>query len=110
MAIYEDLEVEQGAYFRYSIDITTTTGSAYDLTDHTFSAVMKKNYSSTAIAATFAVETTAKAGEIQLILTSANSVNVKAGRYVFDVLMTAPDTQKHRVIEGIITLSPSVTS
>jgi len=42
-------------------------------------------------------------------MTAANTANLTAGRYLYDLLITAPDTTKTRVVEGIITVLPSVT-
>jgi hypothetical protein len=42
-------------------------------------------------------------------MTAANTANLSAGRYVFDLLITAPNATKTRVIEGIVIVSPGVT-
>ena len=110
MAIYEDLEIEQGSSFKYTIDIKTGSGSVYDLSNHTIAAQMKKSYNSFIIAATFAAVTTDTAGQIQLSLTAAQTIVIKAGRYVFDVIMETPSGDKYRVVEGQITISPGVTT
>lgn len=110
MAIYEDIEIQQGSYFRYSANITSSDGSAYDFANHTLAAVMKKNYASTTVAATFTVETTATTGEITMVLLASQTSDIKSGRYVFDIVMKTPDSQTHRIVEGIVTLSPAVTT
>jgi hypothetical protein len=40
---------------------------------------------------------------------SATTANLTPGRYVYDVLLTSSTGVKTRVIEGIITIMPSVT-
>ena len=35
--------------------------------------------------------------------------NLTAGRYLYDLLITAPDTTKTRVVEGIVVVLPGVT-
>jgi hypothetical protein len=42
-------------------------------------------------------------------MTSANTANLTPGRYLFDLVMTSPADIKTRVVEGIITVLPSVT-
>jgi hypothetical protein len=42
-------------------------------------------------------------------MTSANTANLTPGRQVFDLLITAPNSVKTRVVEGIIMISPGVT-
>jgi len=110
MALYEDIEIEQGSTFRYLVNLTSSNGLAYDLTAHTFAAQMKKNYASSSVTSTFTAEATANAGEIRLSLTDEQTASIKAGRYVFDVLIQNDAEEKYRVIEGIVTVSPSVTS
>lgn len=110
MAIYEDLEIDQGSTFKYEVSLTASNGSAYDLSGHTFAAQMKKNYSTSTVAATFTVATTGVPGEIQISLTDEQTAALKAGRYVFDILIENSSNEKFRVVEGIITVTPSVTT
>jgi len=109
MAIYEDFLMEQGASFKYNVTIETPAGGAYDLSGHTLSAKMKKTYGSATTTETFTASTTSLPGEIQLVLTDEQTSSIKAGRYVFDIVMETPSTDKYRVVEGQITVSPGVT-
>ena len=109
MAIYEDFLMEQGASFRYNVTIETPQGSAYDLTGHTLAAKMKKTYGSSTTTETFTTVTTSVPGEIVMSLSDEQTSAIKAGRYVFDIVMTTPSSDKYRVVEGQITVSPGVT-
>jgi hypothetical protein len=42
-------------------------------------------------------------------MTGANTSNLTPGRYVYDLLITSGPGIKTRVVEGIITVLPSVT-
>lgn len=43
-------------------------------------------------------------------MSSANTANMSAGRYMYDLLITAGDaTTKTRVVEGIVTVLPGIT-
>lgn len=53
--------------------------------------------------------TDAAAGQITMAMDSANTSNVTPGRYVYDVLITSDSGVKTRIIEGIVTVLPSVT-
>ena len=53
--------------------------------------------------------TDAAAGQITMTMSAANTSNVSSGRYVYDVLITSGASVKTRIIEGIITVLPSVT-
>ena len=49
-------------------------------------------------------------GEISITLTAAQTANVKAGRYVYDLeLVNSNTTTVERVVEGIVTVYPEVT-
>ena len=110
MAIYEDFEIEQGSSFRYNVTIKTSGGAAYDLSGHTLAAIMKKTYNSSTTTATFTTAATSVPGEIQMSLTDEQTASIKACRYVFDILMETPSTDKYRVVEGQVTVSPGVTT
>jgi hypothetical protein len=70
---------------------------------------MRKSYYSSTYSAISSVITGNANGEITLTMTSANTANLAPGRYVFDLVITAPTTIKTRVVEGIIVVSPGVT-
>jgi hypothetical protein len=42
-------------------------------------------------------------------MTSANTSNLTPGRYVYDVIITSSANVVTRVVEGIVTVLPSVT-
>jgi len=70
---------------------------------------MRKSYYATSNTAITSIVTGTANGEITLSMTAANTANLSAGRYVFDLLITAPNATKTRVIEGIVVVSPGVT-
>ena len=107
MAGIQNLVIDQGTTFDLTINVTTDDGSATDLTDYTITAQIRKSY----YTSTYTDFTTGKSnltGEITLSLTPTQTSALKAGRYVYDVEMAAPD-ETVRVMEGIITVTPEVT-
>jgi len=42
-------------------------------------------------------------------MTSANTANLTPGRYVYDLVITSPASEKTRVVEGIVVVTPGVT-
>jgi hypothetical protein len=70
--------------------------------------MMKSYYSSTSYRIASTVTGTAN-GEITLSVTSANTTLLTPGRYVYDVVITSPASVVTRVVEGIVTVLPSVT-
>jgi hypothetical protein len=114
MAATANLRIDQGATFTSDITVTNTDGTAFDLTGHTASAKMASGYSSTRTRTIFttSIANDPTTGVITLSLTADQTNNLEApARYVYDVEITkTSDSTITRVIEGIITVSPSVTT
>ena len=70
---------------------------------------MRKSYYATSATIITSTITGNANGEITLSMTAANTANLTPGRSVFDLLITAPNGTKTRVIEGIVVVSPGVT-
>ena len=114
MAATANLRIDQGATFTSDITVTNTDGTAFNLTGHTASAKMALGYSSTRTRTLFttSIANDPTTGVITLTLTADQTNNLEApARYVYDVEITkTSDSTITRVIEGIITVSPSVTT
>lgn len=109
MAAFSELVIEQGATFSTTLNVEDTAGAAINLYAYTAESQMRKSYYSSS-ATTIAANVTGVAnGEITLSMTAANTANVTAGRYVYDVKITSPENVVTRVVEGIVTVLPSVT-
>ena len=71
---------------------------------------MRRSYYSSNISANIScVVTNPVNGEITMSLTSGETANIKAGRYVFDVKVTDSYEITTRILEGTITVLPQVT-
>jgi hypothetical protein len=109
VAGFVELTLEQGANFNTVLDLKDAAGSILNLSGYSVAAQMRKSYySTTAIDFTISV-TDALAGSITMSMNSANTSVVTPGRYVYDVLLTSGTGIKTRIIEGIVTVLPSVT-
>lgn len=108
MAIYEEFEIEQGATFRYKLNLKEDDESPYNIADFTIAGQIRRNYKSSTVAATFTA-VSLNPGEILLTLTDEQTAALTEKRYVFDVLIESPIGERFRVIEGIVTVSPAVT-
>ena len=109
MAGFVELTVEQGANFSTTIDVKDGTNTIINLTGYTVAAQMRKSYYSTTANSFTTTITDASAGQITMTMTSANTSGLTPGRYVYDLLLTSGTGVKTRVIEGIVTVMPSVT-
>tara|TARA_B100000003_G_scaffold167086_1_gene153580 strand:+ start:376 stop:723 length:348 start_codon:yes stop_codon:yes gene_type:complete len=114
MAAIANLIIDQGANFSSDITVKDANGNAFDLTGYTTEAKMAKGYASTRTRTTItsAVASDATTGVVSLSLTSTQTAALDAPeRYVYDVEITQTSTGTvTRVIEGIITTRPNVTT
>jgi hypothetical protein len=116
MAHYEDLTIDQGTDVAIEIYLVNPDGSVKDLTGYSVSAQMAPRYDAPAlekVAFTASVASPATDGVVNLALTNAQTQTLNAKkRYVYDVEISVDDagsTVVERVLEGKITITPSVT-
>lgn len=70
---------------------------------------MRKSYYSSSYNNFTVTIPTPLSGNINMTMTAANTANLSAGRYVFDLEIQSPTNDVTRVIEGIVTVLPNVT-
>jgi hypothetical protein len=109
--MYAELTIDQGATFSSTINLTNDDNTPIDLTGHSFICQIRKSYYSTNATANInvAVEGTMADGIVRLSLDAANTANIKAGRYLYDLKMTDEANTVIRVVEGIVTIVPQVS-
>jgi len=108
MATKANILIDQGSDFTTTITITDNDGDIIDLSDYTGAAQMRKHYTSSN-ATSFSVSISPETGGVTLSLTSAQTSNLVAGRYVYDCELTSSSNTVSRVVEGIATVTPQVT-
>lgn len=109
MAAVSNLAIDQGTTYSVTITVNDATGSARDLNGFTGRAQMRRSYfSSSNVAFTVSIDNPLD-GEVILSLSSAQTANLKYGRYVYDVELVSNSTTVERVVEGIVTVYPEVT-
>ena len=109
MAGYAELTLEQGASFTTTVTVNGSDGSPTNLTSYTAAAQLRKSYYSTTANSFTVTVSNAANGELTMAMTAANTANLTPGRAVYDLLITSPTNVKTRVVEGIVTILPSVT-
>jgi|TARA_B110000977_G_scaffold27626_1_gene34982 hypothetical protein len=113
MAAIANLIIDQGANFSSDVTVKDANGNAFDLTGYTTQAKLAKGYSSTRTrtSMTSVIGTDAASGVVALALTATQTAALDAERYVYDVEITQTSTGVvTRVIEGLITVRPNVTT
>ena len=111
MAAYVELYIDQGTTFSNIINITDdTTNTPVNIQGYIVSSQMRRSYYSANAAANITCTITdALEGEITMSMTAANTSNIKAGRYLFDVETIDTLGTVSRILEGIITITPQIT-
>jgi len=113
MAAIANLIIDQGANFSSDVTVKDANGNAFDLTGYTTQAKLAKGYSSTRtrISMTSVIATESASGVVALAMTASQTAALDAERYVYDVEITQTSTGVvTRVIEGLITVRPNVTT
>jgi hypothetical protein len=109
LADFVEIQLESGATFSTEITVSNSDGTAKNLDGYTARSQMRKSYYATT-STTFDVNISDSAsGTITMGLTAANTANIKAGRYVYDVEIEDGQGSVTRIFEGIVTVSPNVT-
>ena len=105
-----NLQIDQGSTFSKQITVYETDGTTVqNLTGYTVASQIRKNYTSTNYTTINATNNDPTNGVIVMSLAATQTATLKAGRYVYDLQITAADATVTRIIEGVITIKPEVT-
>ena len=113
MAEYVELYMDQGTDFSVTIQMNSEDNNlAQNLTGYIVTSQMRKSVLSQNITSTLVCTIPqASTGEIYVELDAANTANIPAGTYFFDVKVN--DTMsgiKSRLVEGLMFVTPQITS
>ena len=109
MASISNIFIAQGATFTTTVTVTDSSGSAVNLSGYSVAAQIRKTFLSASATAFTASISNASSGEITISLSPTQTAALEAGRFVYDVVITASGGTKTRVVEGQVTVNPSVT-
>lgn len=109
MAAFTEIVIEQGATFETTVNVTDVYNDAINLTNYSTESQMRKSYTSSTAYTIDTSITDASTGEITLSVTAANTADIPAGRFLYDLKITSNTGVATRVIEGVAIVLPSVT-
>jgi hypothetical protein len=109
LAAFSELVIEQGSTFSSLLNVEDSNGDAINLYAYSANSQMRKSYYSSSYTVITSTVTGTSNGEITLSMTASNTSSLTPGRYVYDVIITSPTSVVTRVVEGIVTVLPSVT-
>lgn len=108
MATKANLVIDQGTSFSTTLQITDENDDLYDLSIYTVRSKLKKWYTSSN-SVDFTTSINNDTSEITLSLTAEQTDAIESGRYVYDVEIVDNAGTVIRILEGIATITPSVT-
>jgi len=110
MAVYvSNIVIEQGFDFDTSFQLEDTrTNSPLVLTDCVTTAQLRKHYGASTAVSLGSTITSPEQGILSISLTGTQSVNLKPGRYVFDVKITNAG-KEYKAVEGAALIRGGVT-
>jgi len=108
---YADQFIEQGTNFTSDLTLNDSNGLPYNLNGFTIRSQARRSYYSSNATITFtSTIVDANNGIIRLSANSHVTAGVRAGKLVYDVLLTEVSTNNvSRILEGQIFVSPAVT-
>jgi hypothetical protein len=110
MSIYSNITIDQGSDFSIEIVVTDAAGNAADMTGYLLTGQIRKTYKSTTATDFVCSIVNATGGVVKIVLTSATTNAMKAGRYVYDVeAQNGAGGVVTRIVEGQIEITPGVT-
>ena len=111
MAVYvNNLIVNAGTDFTQTFTVEdSTTNSVKNLTAHSAASQMRKHAAATGVTTFTTSITNAAGGQIRIGLSTSQTAELKPGRYVYDVMLTAADNSMSRIVEGMVLVREGVT-
>lgn len=109
MAAYSEIVIEQNATFNTKVNVEDVYNNPVNLTGYTAASQMRKSYYSSSFYTIQTEVTGTSNGEITLTMSAANTANLPIGRMVYDLIIDDGNSNVTRVVEGIVTVLPSVT-
>jgi hypothetical protein len=111
MTVYvANIVINGGADFNQTYDLADqNTNSAKDLTNHAVSSQMRKHAAAVGVTTFTTTIVNPTAGQVRIGLTTTQTAALEPGRYVYDLMLTAPDNSMTRIIEGMALVREGVT-
>ena len=105
----DNIVIAQGTDFSESFTSTESDGTASNLSG--FSGVSKiKKYPGSPSSESFSVSIVGLTGEVSIAMTAGKTVNLKPGRYYYDVVLTSGSGAVSRMVEGSAMVTAGIST
>ena len=105
-----DLFIDQGTTYSNTVTLTDGNNNPIDITSYANGQSLIKKWYTSQNLVPFSVSINTGSSSVTLSLTSNATANIKSGRYVYDVDLLSNTGTVTKVLEGIVTINPSVTA
>ena len=111
MTVYvANIVINGGADFNQTYDLAdANTNAAKDLSGHAVASQMRKHAGAVGVTTFTTTIVNPSGGQVRIGLTTSQTAALKPGRYVYDLMLTAPDNSMTRIIEGMALVREGVT-
>lgn len=110
MTTRANLYVDKGIDFVIDLELFSNDNLDYPAENKTFSCEIKKLYSSVSSAnAEVTHISSSDINILELYIPGENTENLDPGKYQYDIIMALPSGQTSKILEGLITIMPTIT-
>ena len=110
MTARKNLYVDQGVDFLIPIEIETSIGMDYDVSNKQFYCDVRKVYSSTvAFSASLQAIQNNISNDVELIISADTTVDVEPNKYQYDIIMVDQTGENKKILEGLLFVLPTIT-
>lgn len=106
MAQEADIIIDQGSDYKQLLSAIDMEDNPVDLAGYTIQSKFRSSYSANASYSLICSIEDSFSGLFSIMLYGNVSMNIPAGRYVYDIQVTDNAGNKQRVLEGTLTLTP----
>lgn len=111
MGAYQDFYIDQGCDFQTTMVLSNPDGTSINVAGYVFAGQIKMSYYVTTVSANLNIAVVnAAQGNISISLDAANTSNMQAGEYFYDVTYKNLANVTSRLVNGKIILTPGVTN
>lgn len=110
MTTRANLYVDRGMDFLVDLELLSNENLDYPVENKAFTCEIRKLYSTTPSAnAEVTYVESSDINVLELFIPGENTQDLDPGKYQYDVIMTFPSGQTSKILEGLITIMPTVT-
>lgn len=109
MAQISNIYIDAGSSYSAIVNVRNGDGTPINLANYTVAAQIRKSYGSLNAYNFTCSIFDAATGKVRIVLPAETSSSIKPGRYLYDIEVTSPLSEKLRVVEGIVIIAPEIT-